>query len=268
MQRKYSFVSARLRHAGKLWSYAQARGMSGFPAITGTSGIATDGPGDTGRYRRVRAPSGCLDNGHHGAVVTFGSPATGAKGKRLLAGLSHGGRAPFLCGQIGFAGVVDHLEARELGPPEQLSALVEGKRHGGFGPPGAHGRGGVKPALSIGSRLADKVHIECASPVGTERRPAMKRFFGIGVFALALFTMAGCGARGYNRYGPPPPRGVMMERHNGGRVWVPGYDRWSGNRYRRVEGRWVKPPRHGQVWVPGYRTPRGRGYAWVEGYWR
>ncbi len=99
----------------------------------------------------------------------------------------------------------------------------------------------------------------------------MKRLFGIGVFALALFTMAGCAARGYGRYGPPQyesRREAMMERNNGGRVWVPGYDRWTGNRYRREEGRWVKPPRHGQVWVPGYRTTRRGGYVWVEGYWR
>jgi len=61
----------------------------------------------------------------------------------------------------------------------------------------------------------------------------------------------------------------MVERSHAGLVWVPGYDRWTGgDRYRRVEGRWMKPPRHGQVWVPGYRAPRRGGYVWVEGYWR
>jgi hypothetical protein len=97
----------------------------------------------------------------------------------------------------------------------------------------------------------------------------MKRFFGIGIFALALFTMAGCAARSYGRYGPPQSRWeAMMERNHEGRVWVPGYDRWTGNRYRREEGRWQKPPRRGQVWVPGYRATRRGGYVWVEGHWR
>ena len=100
----------------------------------------------------------------------------------------------------------------------------------------------------------------------------MKKLLGIGVFALALSTTVGCAVRGYSRYGPPPPppppREAMVRGSHGGRVWVPGYYRWTGNRYRWVEGRWMKPPRHGQVWVPGYRAPRRGGYVWVEGYWR
>ena len=102
----------------------------------------------------------------------------------------------------------------------------------------------------------------------------MKRLFGIVLFALALPTMVGCAARGFGRYGPPPPppppREAMVVRGHAhqGLVWVPGYNRWTGTRYRRVEGRWMKPPRHGMVWVPGYRAPRRGGYVWVEGYWR
>jgi hypothetical protein len=90
----------------------------------------------------------------------------------------------------------------------------------------------------------------------------MKRFLGIVIFAMALSTVVGCAARGYGRFGPP------AERSYAGRVWVPGYDRWTGDRYRRVDGRWMTPPRHGQVWVPGYRTHRRGGYVWVEGHWR
>ena len=100
----------------------------------------------------------------------------------------------------------------------------------------------------------------------------MKKLLGIGVFALALSTTVGCAMRGYGRFGPPPPpplpREAMMGRSHAGLVWVPGYNRWTGNHYRRVEGRWLKPPRHGQVWVPGYRAPRRGGHVWVEGYWR
>ena len=94
----------------------------------------------------------------------------------------------------------------------------------------------------------------------------MKRLLGIVIFALALSTMIGCAARGFDRFGPP--RGAMVERSQAGRVWVAGYYRWTGNRYRWVEGRWMTPPRHGQVWTPGYRAPHRGGYVWVEGYWR
>ena len=100
----------------------------------------------------------------------------------------------------------------------------------------------------------------------------MKRLIGIVLFAMTLSTTAGCAARVYGRFGPPlpppPPREAMVERAHARLVWVPGYYRWTGNRYRWVAGRWVMPPRHGMVWVEGYRAPRGRGYVWVEGYWR
>ena len=99
----------------------------------------------------------------------------------------------------------------------------------------------------------------------------MKRVLGIGIFALALTTTAGCAARGFARFGPappPPPRGVMVMHAHAGLVWVPGHYRWTGHRYRRVQGRWVRPPRPGMVWVPGYRAHRRGGYVWVEGYWR
>jgi len=96
----------------------------------------------------------------------------------------------------------------------------------------------------------------------------MKKLLGIGVMALALSTTVGCAVRGFAHYGPPPPRGVVVAHSREGRVWIPGYNRWTGHRYRRVEGRWVKPPRHGMVWVPGHRAPRRGGYVWIEGYWR
>jgi hypothetical protein len=100
----------------------------------------------------------------------------------------------------------------------------------------------------------------------------MKRLILIGGFALTVLTTAGCAVRGYGRFGPPPPppppRGMMVEPPHAGMVWVPGYNRWTGNHYRRVEGRWMRPPRPGMAWVPGYRARRGHGYVWVEGHWR
>jgi hypothetical protein len=75
----------------------------------------------------------------------------------------------------------------------------------------------------------------------------MKRLFGIGVIALALLTMDACAARGFRRFGPPPPRPprreAMMDRYDSGRVWEAGHYRWTGHRYRWVDGRWVKLPR-------------------------
>ena len=100
----------------------------------------------------------------------------------------------------------------------------------------------------------------------------MKRLLGIATVALALSTTVGCAARGYGRFGPPPPppppREAMVGRSHAGRVWIPGYYRWTGRGYRWVQGRWVRPPRNGQVWMPGYRASRPGGYIWVEGYWR
>lgn len=91
----------------------------------------------------------------------------------------------------------------------------------------------------------------------------MKKFFGIGVVALALVATEACAMRGYRRYGPPPPppppRHEMLDRHHGGPEWGPGDRRWRENDYR---------PGHGQKWVPGHRERRGGGYVWVEGYWR
>ena len=97
----------------------------------------------------------------------------------------------------------------------------------------------------------------------------MKKTLGIAIFALTLTTMAGCAVRSYSRYGPPsPPREGMLVRTHDGLVWVPAYDRWTGNAYRHQEGRWERPPRRGMAWVPGYRAPRRGGYVWVEGHWR
>jgi hypothetical protein len=61
---------------------------------------------------------------------------------------------------------------------------------------------------------------------------------------------------------------MVMGHPHGGMVWVPGYQRWEGRHWRRMEGRWMRPPRPGMMWVPGYRERRGGGYVWIEGYWR
>src|SRR5262245_41253970 len=57
-----------------------------------------------------------------------------------------------------------------------------------------------------------------------------------------------------------PPR--AMADHRGPRpgrdyVWVPGYQRWSGNAYVWTPGRWDRPPRPHQRWVAGHYVRRG-----------
>ena len=67
----------------------------------------------------------------------------------------------------------------------------------------------------------------------------MKKTFGIAIFAVALSTMAGCVARSYGRFGPPPPPEAMVARHHSGRrAWVPGHYLWTGHRYMWIEGHW------------------------------
>ncbi len=89
----------------------------------------------------------------------------------------------------------------------------------------------------------------------------MKRLMGIGLLALTMTAATGCAVRSYHHYGPPPPPppGPAMMHGRAGMVWIPGYRRWTGTRYRWVEGRWVRPPRPGMVWVPGYRAHRHGG---------
>jgi hypothetical protein len=68
-----------------------------------------------------------------------------------------------------------------------------------------------------------------------------------------------------------PPRDVVERRiaaPGRGYVWIPGYQRWTGNTYAWVPGRWEQPPRAHARWVP-YRWER-RGHDWVlrDGHWR
>jgi hypothetical protein len=97
----------------------------------------------------------------------------------------------------------------------------------------------------------------------------MKKFFAIGVFALALAAGVANAAEIFVRFGPPPPpREVIAVRPGPRYVWVPGYYRYTGRHYGWVKGYWAKPPRPHARWVPGYWTPRRGGHVWVGGYWR
>lgn len=101
----------------------------------------------------------------------------------------------------------------------------------------------------------------------------MKKHLLIGALALALTPAAANAVDIFVRFGPPlPPREVVVMREypmrHRGEVWVPGYYRWTGHKYRWNKGRWMRPPRHGAIWAPGYWQPRRGGYVFVEGYWR
>jgi YXWGXW repeat-containing protein len=68
-----------------------------------------------------------------------------------------------------------------------------------------------------------------------------------------------------------PPRAVVERRTvppDRGYVWVPGYQRWDGNRYAWVPGTWQRPPRPNARWVPYRWERRGNGWVLREGRWR
>jgi hypothetical protein len=97
----------------------------------------------------------------------------------------------------------------------------------------------------------------------------MKRFFSIGILALALTVGGANAAEVFVRVGPPPPRReIVVRRPSPRHVWIPGYYRWNGRHYTWVRGYWTLPPRPRAAWVPGYWTPRRGGNVWIAGYWR
>jgi WXXGXW repeat (2 copies) len=51
-------------------------------------------------------------------------------------------------------------------------------------------------------------------------------------------------------------------------VWIGGYQKWDGNAYVWVPGRWDVPPRPGARWVAHRWVHRGGGWVFVEGRWR
>jgi hypothetical protein len=101
-------------------------------------------------------------------------------------------------------------------------------------------------------------------------------FSGLKTWGLAVMVslaVASCASAGprrvYVRVGPPAAvvevRGIAPSRSH---VWVPGYHRWSGDRYLWVAGGWQLPPKSRAVWVPGHWERSPRGHYWVEGHWR
>jgi len=68
------------------------------------------------------------------------------------------------------------------------------------------------------------------------------------------------------RIGPPPrPRvvRVLPRRPDPEYVWIEGYWRVSGHRYKWHNGYWTRPPYVGAQWI----SPRYDGRFFFEGYW-
>jgi WXXGXW repeat (2 copies) len=72
------------------------------------------------------------------------------------------------------------------------------------------------------------------------------------------------------RIAPPPPVQVAVigRAPASGYVWIGGYQRWNGNGYVWVPGRWVRPPRAGVIWVGPRYGRSGSGWVFYKGYWR
>jgi hypothetical protein len=51
-------------------------------------------------------------------------------------------------------------------------------------------------------------------------------------------------------------------------VWIGGYQKWDGNAYAWVPGRWEVPPHPGARWVAHRWVRRHGGWVFVEGRWR
>jgi hypothetical protein len=97
----------------------------------------------------------------------------------------------------------------------------------------------------------------------------MKKFFSIGLFALALTAGTANAGEIFVRIGPPPPpREVIVMRPSPRHVWIPGYYEYRRDRYHWRHGYWAMPPRPRAVWMPGYWAPRRHGHVWISGYWR
>ena len=98
----------------------------------------------------------------------------------------------------------------------------------------------------------------------------MKAINKLGIalaFAGGLF-FSSCGEGSY--YVSSQPTETYYERPVSpyrGAVWIEGDWVWSGGRYVRRSGRWVRP-RANRVWVGGSWQSTPRGYTWRKGYWR
>ena len=96
----------------------------------------------------------------------------------------------------------------------------------------------------------------------------MNKIVSTALLGVAL-AVGSANAQIYVRIGPPPPpKEVVVARPGPQYVWVKGYQRWDGNAYVWVPGRWVVPPRPHAVWVEGKWAHRSKGWVWIEGRWR
>jgi WXXGXW repeat (2 copies) len=95
-----------------------------------------------------------------------------------------------------------------------------------------------------------------------------KRDFLGGLLALSLGSVVSSVAAQQIivRIAPPQPRSEPVPPARPGRVWIPGYWDWRGNRHVWVRGRWVSA-RRGMVWEQDRWVNRNGRWQLQRGRW-
>jgi len=97
----------------------------------------------------------------------------------------------------------------------------------------------------------------------------LKKFLVSTAFGLLLSAGTMCAAEVVVKIAPPA---VVVETRpvspGPNYVWIDGYQRWDGNAYVWVPGRWDVPPHAGARWIAHRWVRRHGGWVFVEGRWR
>jgi hypothetical protein len=68
------------------------------------------------------------------------------------------------------------------------------------------------------------------------------------------------------RIAPPAPRVVIVPAPRPGRIWAPGYWRWTGGAYVWIDGAWIVE-RPGFVYAPSHWARFPGGWRFIAGGW-
>jgi YXWGXW repeat-containing protein len=97
----------------------------------------------------------------------------------------------------------------------------------------------------------------------------LKKFLVSSAFGLLLSVGTMCAAEVIVKVAPPAAVVETRPVSPGPNyIWIDGYQRWDGNAYVWMPGRWDVPPRAGARWVAHRWVRRHDGWVFVEGRWR
>ena len=97
----------------------------------------------------------------------------------------------------------------------------------------------------------------------------MLRRFLTGFVLAGVLTFSAVAADFVIRIAPPRAQRQVRGRAPGaGYVWIAGYQRWQGQSYQWVPGRWEQRPNPRARWVQPRYVRQGGGHVFVEGRWR